>query len=113
MMPKVSPNSSLKNGPTTPCGSVWRMSPIFLRTSYQRSGTCSGGVEPLRLTKMRVTPALVTLRRKSTFSTSCSLRSRRSVTCSTVSSRVAPGQFACTTIVRKVNGGSSLRPRVV
>ena len=33
------------------------MSPIFLRTWYQRSGTCSGGVEPLRLTKMRVCPA--------------------------------------------------------
>ncbi len=61
---------------------------------------------------MRVTPALVKLRRKSTFSTSCSLRSSRSVTCSTVSSSVAPGQFAWTTIVRKVNGGSSLRPSV-
>ncbi len=34
------------------------------------------------------------------------------MTCSTVSSSVAPGQFAWTTIVRKVNGGSSLRPRV-
>ena len=38
MLPKVSPNSSLKNGPTTPCGSVWRMSPTFLRTSYQSWG---------------------------------------------------------------------------
>ncbi len=35
----------------------------------------------------------------------------RSVTCSTVSSSVAPGQAACTTIARKVKAGSSLRPR--
>ena len=38
MMPKVLPKSSLKNGPTTPIGSVWRMSPMFLRTWYQTSG---------------------------------------------------------------------------
>ena len=35
----------------------------------------------------------------------------RSVTCRTVSSSVAPGQAACTTMVRKVKAGSSLRPR--
>jgi hypothetical protein len=34
----VSPNSSLKNGPTTPSGRVARMSPTFLRTWYHRSG---------------------------------------------------------------------------
>ena len=45
MMPKVSPKSSLKNGPTTPDGSVWRMSPMFLRTWYQMSGTAAGGVD--------------------------------------------------------------------
>ncbi|MOA40293.1 hypothetical protein D3C78_1621530 [compost metagenome] len=38
-MPKVVPNSSLKNGPTTLCGRVKRMSPIFLRIWYQSSGT--------------------------------------------------------------------------
>jgi hypothetical protein len=59
MIPKVSPKSSLKKGPTTPCGSVWRMSPTFLRTSYQRSGTTAGGVSPRRFTKIVVMPALV------------------------------------------------------
>ena len=59
MMPKVSPNSSLKNGPTTPLGSVCRMSPIFLRTWYQLSGTSRAGVSPRRLTKIVVTPGRV------------------------------------------------------
>ena len=40
-----------------------------------------------------------------------SLRSRRSVTCWSVSWIVAPGQLACTTMVRIVKAGSSLRPR--
>jgi hypothetical protein len=44
MVMKVSPNSSLMKGPSTPCGSVWRMSPIFLRTWYQVSGTTFFGV---------------------------------------------------------------------
>jgi hypothetical protein len=38
------------------------------------------------------------------------VRSSRSVTCSSVSSIVAPGQAAETTMVRKVKAGSSLRP---
>jgi hypothetical protein len=59
MMPKVSPKSSLKKGPSTPCGSVWRMSPMFLRTWYQTSGTASGGVAPFRSTKIVVCPATV------------------------------------------------------
>ena len=42
MLPKVSPNSSLKNGPATPCGRVARMSPIFLRTWYQSLGHVVG-----------------------------------------------------------------------
>jgi hypothetical protein len=33
----------LKNGPITPCGSVERMSPIFLRTWYQTLATSLGG----------------------------------------------------------------------
>ena len=41
-MPNVSPKSSLKNGPTTPCGSVPRMSPTFLRTWYQTSAISDG-----------------------------------------------------------------------
>jgi hypothetical protein len=32
-------------GPTMSCGRVLRMSPTFLRTWYQMSGTCAGGVE--------------------------------------------------------------------
>ena len=50
MLPKVSPNSSLKNGPTMPGGSVWRMSPIFLRTWYNTSGTRAAGNESLTMT---------------------------------------------------------------
>jgi hypothetical protein len=59
MMPKVSPKSSLKNGPTTPCGSVWRMSPMFLRTWYQMSGHRDGGVDCSRSTKIVVWPGVV------------------------------------------------------
>ena len=59
MMPKVSPKSSLRNGPSTPCGSVWRMSPMFLRTWYQMSGTFCGGVDCFRSTKIVVCPAMV------------------------------------------------------
>ena len=55
-MPKVSPNSSLKNGPMTPVGRVWRMSPTFLRTWYQMSATASGGVDCFRSTKIVVWP---------------------------------------------------------
>ena len=58
-MPKVLPKSSLKTGPWTPAGRVWRMSPIFLRTWYQTSGTAAGGVDCLRSTKMVVWPAVV------------------------------------------------------
>ena len=39
MTPYTSPKSSLKNGPCTPLGSVYCMSPIFLRTVYQRLET--------------------------------------------------------------------------
>jgi hypothetical protein len=57
-----------------------------------------------------VTPARVRLRSVSTPGNSCSLRSIRSVTCWAVSSSVAPGQAACTTMVLMVKAGSSLRP---
>ena len=58
MMPNVSPNSSLKTGPTMPAGSVCAMSPMLLRTWYQSVGdllrrSCC----PCRLTKIVVTPA--------------------------------------------------------
>ena len=59
MIPKVSPNSSLKPGPTTPDGNVCRMSPTLLRTWYQMSGTSLAGVLPFRLTKIVVRPGLV------------------------------------------------------
>ena len=42
-----------------PCGSVWRMSPTFLRTWYQMSGTRAAGVESFRLTKIVAWPAIV------------------------------------------------------
>jgi hypothetical protein len=86
------------------------MSPMFFRTSYQRSGTTSGGVDCSRSTKIVVAPGRVKLRTRSRWRVSCSLRSIRSVTCSSVSSSVAPGQAAETIIVRKVKAGSSARP---
>ena len=58
-MPNVSPKSSLKNGPTTPCGSVPRMSPTFLRTWYQTSAIDAGGADCSRSTKIVVWPAVV------------------------------------------------------
>ena len=58
MIPNVSPNSSSKNGPTTPGGSVWRMSATLLRTWYQVSSTSLAVVAPFRLTKIVVTPGL-------------------------------------------------------
>src|SRR3974390_3588457 len=60
---------------------------------------------------MGVEPARVKLRRKSRFGVSLRVCSMRSVTWSSVSSRLAPGQAAWTIIVLKVNAGSSWRPR--
>ena len=59
---------------------------------------------------MVVLPAIVKLRRKSSLGVSCSFRSSRSVTCLRVSSTVAPGHAAWTTIVLMMKEGSSLRP---
>jgi hypothetical protein len=49
MLPKVSPNSSLKNGPMTPCGNVGRMSATFFRTWYQSSGMSLERIESLAM----------------------------------------------------------------
>jgi hypothetical protein len=73
-------------------------------------GICRAPVLSLRLTKIVVTPARVKLRRKSSCGVSCSVRSSRSVTCLSMSSTLAPGHAACTTIVLMTNEGSSLRP---
>ena len=56
MVPKVSPNSSLKNGPRTPSGSVDRTSATFLRTWYQAFGTSFGGVKSLSVMKIIDSP---------------------------------------------------------
>jgi len=61
---------------------------------------------------MVVVPGLVKLRRSRRFGTSCRVRSSRSVTCLSVSSRVAPARPRRTTMVRNVNAGSSARPRL-
>ena len=37
------------------------MSPMFLRTWYQTSGTSAGDVDPLRLTKIVVSPDVVSI----------------------------------------------------
>ena len=58
MLPKVSPNSSLKDGPWMPCGSVARMSPTFLRTWYQVSLISSGRAESFTNTNTTDSPGL-------------------------------------------------------
>ena len=68
-------------------------------------GNLLGVGAAFKLTKMVVTPARVKLRRKSRCGVSCSLRSSRSVTCLSVSSTVAPGQAACTTMVLMMKDG--------
>ncbi len=88
------------------------MSLTSLRTCCQIAGISGAVTEPFRSTKIVVEPARVKLRRLSRPGSSCSLRSIRSVTCCSVSSIVAPGQAACTTIVLMVKDGSSLRPRL-
>ena len=93
-----------------PCGRLKRLSSTLLRTSYQRSGTRLAGVSSRKLTKMVVLPGRVKERTKSRLGTCWMVRSSRSVTCRMVSSSVAPGQAACTTIVLMVKAGSSLRP---
>src|SRR5690606_20403796 len=107
MLPKVSPNSSLKNGPTVPSGSVCRMSPTFLRTSYQRSGTSA---ETRSSRAIRITcdsPGREYERTNSYCPVAITAFSIRSVTWRETSSAVAPGHSVCTTIARKVKGGSS------
>ena len=86
---------------------------MLLRTWYQMSGTSFAVALPLRLTKIVVSPARVKLRMKSSCGVSWSLRSSRSVTCLRVSSIVAPGHAAWTTIVLMTKVGSSLRPRLM
>ena len=110
-MPKVSPKSSLKNGPTTPCGSVPRMSPTFLRTLYQTSAISAGGADLLQIDEDRRLPGRRVAADGSRWRVSCNVRSSRSVTCFSVSSTVAPGQAAATIMVRMVIAGSSPRPR--
>jgi len=63
MMPKTSPNRSLKNGPITPRGKVRAMSWTRLRTSCHATGTCPAVTDPSRSTKIEVKPARVKLRR--------------------------------------------------
>ena len=111
MLPKVSPNSSLKNGPTTPSGSVGRMSPIFLRTWYQRSGTSFERIESRAMKITCDSPGREYERMNSYSPVVISCFSMRSVTCSATSSAVAPGHSVRTTIALNVNGGSSDWPR--
>ena len=110
MLPKVSPNSSLKNGPTTSRGSSGLMSPIFLRAWYHRSGISLERIES-RATKITCdSPAREYERTNWYLPVSISCFSMRSVTCCATSSAVAPGHRVRTTMILNVNDGSSLRP---
>jgi hypothetical protein len=114
MLPKVSPNSSLKNGPIASRGSVALTSPTFLRTWYQSGWhvACERrlnrlrGEDHLRLARPRVRADVFVV---------AGLHHRffsiRSVTCCATSSAVAPGHTVRTTIALKVKGGSSDWPR--
>lgn len=84
----------------------------MLRTCTQVGATSRALVVGLRLTKMIVWPAVVTLRLKSRLSSSSSFFSIRSVTCLVVSSTEAPGQLAWISMVLMVKLGSSSRPRL-
>jgi hypothetical protein len=48
----------LKKGPTTPAGSVPRMSPTFLRTEYQTFGTSLAFEESLICRMISASPGL-------------------------------------------------------
>ena len=95
-----------------PAAACARMSPMFLRTWYQMSGTCRGGVEPLQVDEDR------RLRRRwcscaggrDGGSPAACARAARSPAAASRPT-VAPGQAAATTIVRMVKAGSSPRPR--
>ncbi|MCY1417979.1 hypothetical protein D9M71_335250 [compost metagenome] len=108
MLPKVVPNSSLKNGPWMPGGKVWRMSPIFLRTWYQSSGI---SFERMESRAMKVTCDSPGREKEMILSyspVSISFFSMRSVTWRDTSSALAPGQLVRITMALKVKGGSSL-----
>ncbi|MNT64879.1 hypothetical protein D3C72_2028180 [compost metagenome] len=62
MVPYTSPNSSLKNGPRTPAGSVCWISPIFLRTVYQIWPVSLAGEVSLSWKITVVSPGLEKLR---------------------------------------------------
>ena len=112
MLPKVSPNSSLKNGPTVPSGKVGSMSPTFLRTWYHSSGTSFDGSESRAIMITCDSPGREYERMNSYLPVVISAFSMRSVTCFETSSAVAPGHTVRTTIALKVNGGSSDWPRL-
>ena len=82
----------MKKGPSTPAGSVPRMSPIFLRVWYQVCWTSSGGESSLIWKIVTDSPGLVYERMMSACGTSCSVFSILSVTWSAICCAVAPGQ---------------------
>ncbi|MNE40277.1 hypothetical protein D3C80_1342770 [compost metagenome] len=113
MLPKVVPNSSLKNGPWISGGRVWRMSATFLRIWYHSSGM---SLECSESRAMKVTcdsPGRENETIRSYSPVSISFFSMRSVTWRDTSSAVAPGHRVRMTMALKVNGGSSLWPSLV
>ncbi len=111
MLPKVSPNSSLKNGPTTSDGRLALMSPTRLRTWYHSSGTSLDFIESRAMKMICDSPGREYERMNSYSPVFISAFSMRSVTSRETCSAVAPGHRVRTTIALKVNGGSSDWPR--
>ncbi|MNJ35405.1 hypothetical protein D3C81_1606570 [compost metagenome] len=113
MLPKVVPNSSLKNGPWMPGGKVCRISATFLRIWYHNSGISAECIESRA---MKVTCDSPGRENETIFSyspVSISFFSMRSVTWRETSSALAPGQMVRITMALKVKGGSSLCPSLV
>ena len=107
MLPNVSPNSSLKYGPTTPAGRVWRMSPTFLRAWYHSAGMSRECIESFATNCTSDSPGREYERMNSYSPVSISFFSMRSLTWRPTCSAVAPGQNVRTTMILNVNGGSS------
>jgi hypothetical protein len=89
------------------------MSPTFLRTWYQMSGTLPLGSVMVfsRLTQIHASPGFDALIRLSRYGVSCSLRSILSITCCSICSALAPGHSTRIGMLRMVQSGMSVWPR--
>src|SRR4051812_14573852 len=88
------------------------MSPTFLRTWYQISGTSLAAALSSSSRMMSDSPGFEWLRVHLKDGVSCSFFSMRSVICRSTCSAVAPGHSVRITMARKAKSGSSRWPRL-